>query len=127
MLAIFDSFIYQIISTTSTSIGVVVGVLGSHEVAAAVIKMIKWCQFRLFSAPCLATLMPSLTGQSCCDSLPAVCLARQVGAIYRPPQHPWMSDMPMNESRPLNFWNGIATHELLVYCCICRMVVKRET
>ena len=51
--------------------------------------------------------MPSLTSQSCGDSLPAVCLAGKVVAIYRPPKHPWMPD-----SKPLNFWQGYK-HELL--------------
>ena len=46
----------------------------------------------------VATLIPSLTIQSCGDSLLAVCLARQVGAIYRPPKHPWMPDRPVNEA-----------------------------
>ena len=36
----------------------------------------------------VATSMPSLTSQSRSDFLSAVCLARQVGAIYRPPKHP---------------------------------------
>ena len=46
----------------------------------------------------VATSIPSLTSQSCSDSLPAVCLAGQVGAIYRPPEHPWMPDRPVNEA-----------------------------
>ena len=46
----------------------------------------------------VATSMPSLTSQSCGDSLPAVCLAGQVGAIYRPPKHSWTPDRPKNEA-----------------------------
>ena len=47
----------------------------------------------------VATSMPSLTSQYCSDSLLAVCLAMQVGAIYRPPKHhPWMPDKPVNEA-----------------------------
>ena len=42
--------------------------------------------------------MLSLTSQSCGDSLLAVCLAGQVGVIYRPPEHPWMPDRPVNEA-----------------------------
>ena len=46
----------------------------------------------------VATSMPSLTSQSCSDSLSAVCLEGQVGAIYRPPEHRWMPDRPVNEA-----------------------------
>ena len=42
--------------------------------------------FQLHTSQNVATLMPSLTSQSCSDSLLVVCLARQVGAIYRPPK-----------------------------------------
>ena len=31
-------------------------------------------------------------------SMPAVCLAGQVGAIYRPLEHPWMPDRSVNEA-----------------------------
>ena len=55
--------------------------------------------------------MPSLTSQSCSDSLLAVYLAGQVGAIYRPPKHPWMPDRPMNAASVKvdrwSFGNGI--------------------
>ena len=46
----------------------------------------------------VATSMLNLTSQSCDDFLLAVCLARQVGAIYRPPEHPWMPDKPIKEA-----------------------------
>ena len=39
--------------------------------------------FQLQMSQNVATSMPSLTSQSCGDSLPAVCLAGEVGAIYR--------------------------------------------
>ena len=74
--------------------------------------------------------IPSLTSQSCGDSLLDVCLARQGGAINRPPEHRWTPGRPMNESsvkvKPLNLWQWYK-HELLVYFCICRMVVKSQT
>ena len=54
--------------------------------------------FQLHTSQNVATSMPSLTSQSCGDSLPAVCLAGQVGAIYRPLKHPWMPDRPVNEA-----------------------------
>ena len=54
--------------------------------------------FQLHTSQNVATSMPSLTSQSCNDSLPAVCLARQVGAIYRSPEHLWMPDRPVNEA-----------------------------
>ena len=40
--------------------------------------------FQLHISQNVATSMPSLTSQSCSDSLPAVYLARQVETIYRP-------------------------------------------
>ena len=55
--------------------------------------------FQLHTSQNVATLMPSFTSQSCSDSLPAVCLAGQVGAIYRPPKHLWMPNRPMNEKQ----------------------------
>ena len=54
--------------------------------------------FQLRMSQNVATLMPSFTSQSNSDSLPAVCLAGKVGAIYRPPQHPWTPDRPVNEA-----------------------------
>ena len=68
--------------------------VGSHEVAGpSDTKTVLWpygfnpgC-FQLHMSQYVATLMPSLTSQSYGDSLLAVCLARQVGAIYRPPEH----------------------------------------
>ena len=55
-------------------------------------------RFQLHTSQNVATLMPSLTSQSCSDFLPVVCLARQVGAIYRPSEHQWMPDRPVNEA-----------------------------
>ena len=54
--------------------------------------------FQLHMSQNVATSMPSLTSQACNDSLPAVCLARLAGAIYRPPEHRWMPDRPVNEA-----------------------------
>ena len=54
--------------------------------------------FQLHTSQNVATPMPSLTSQSCSDSLPAVCLVGQVGAIYRPPDHLWTLDRPVNEA-----------------------------
>ena len=112
------------------------GVVESHEVAGpSDTKTFSWptgfnsgC-FQLHMSQNVATSMPSLTKPSCSDSLLAVCLARQVGAIYRPLEHPWMSDRPVNEAsknRPLNHWQWYK-HELLFYCCICRVAVKSKT
>ena len=79
--------------------------MGSHEVAGTSNTKIflrpnglnSGC-FYLHMSQNVATLMPSLTSQSCRDSLLAVCLAGQVGAIYRPREHPWKPDRPMNEA-----------------------------
>ena len=46
--------------------------------------------FQLHTSQNVATSMPSLTSQSCGDSLLAVCLAGEVGAIYRQPKHQLM-------------------------------------
>ena len=79
--------------------------MGSHEVAGTSnTKTVLWPNgfnsgcFQLHTSQNVATSMPSLTSQSCGDSLPAVCLARQVGAIYKPPKHPWTPDRLMNEA-----------------------------
>ena len=72
--------------------------------------MAKWLQFRLFSAPTsqnVATSMPGLTSQSCSDSLPAVCLARQVGAIYRPPEIDGIKMTSPNQSMNVSRWKFI--------------------
>ena len=49
-------------------------------------------RFEFHMSQNVAALMPTLTSQSCSDSLPAVCLAGQVGAIYGPPMHLWMPE-----------------------------------
>ena len=79
--------------------------MGSHEVAGpSDTKSFLWPNgfnsgcFWLHTSENVATSIPSLTSQSCSDSLPAVCLAGQVEAIYIPPEHPWMPDRPMNEA-----------------------------
>ena len=79
--------------------------MGSHKVVGSSdTKTFLWpaslnsgC-FQLHLSQNVATSMPSLTGQSCSDSLPAVCLAQHGRAIYRPPKHPWMPDRPVNEA-----------------------------
>ena len=54
--------------------------------------------FQLHMSQNVATLMLSLTSQSCGNSPPAVCLTGQVGAIYRPTEHSWMPDRLMDEA-----------------------------
>ena len=70
---------------------------GSHkEVGPSNAKKFIWPNginsgcFQLNISQNVATSMPSLTGQSCGDSRPADCLFRQVGAIYKAPEHLWM-------------------------------------
>ena len=79
--------------------------MGSHKmVGPSDTKTFLWPtgfnsgRFQLYMSQNVATSTPSLTNQSCSDSLPDVCLARQVGAIYRLPEHPWMPDRPVNEA-----------------------------
>ena len=75
--------------------------VGNHEVAGpSNTKTFLWPNgfnsgcFQLHMSQTVATSMPSLTSQCCSNFLPAVCLAGQVGAIYRPPEHPWTPDRP---------------------------------
>ena len=67
--------------------------------------------FQLHISQNVATLMISLTSQPCGDSLPAVCLGGQVGAIYRSPESAWMPNRPVNEASVKldrrTFGNGI--------------------
>ena len=69
--------------------------VGSHKVAeTSDTKTFLWPSglnsgcFQLYMSQTVATSMPSLTSQSCSDSLLTVCLAGQAGAIYRSPKHP---------------------------------------
>ena len=79
--------------------------MGSHEVAGTPdTKTVLWPNgfnsgcFQLHMSRNVATLMPSLSSQSCGDSLLAVCLAGEVGPIYRQPKHRWTPDRPVNEA-----------------------------
>ena len=101
MPAILDSLFHKVVNTTSIPIGVV----GSHKVAGSSdTKLFLWPNgfnsgcFQFHSSQNVATSMPSLTSQSCGDSLPAVYLAGEVEAIYRPPKHPWTPHRPVNET-----------------------------
>ena len=106
MPAILDSLFHKVVNTTSTTIGVEGGgVVGSHEVTGSSdIKTFLWPNgfnsgcFQLHTSQKVATSMPSLTSQSCSDSLPSVCLAGKVEATNRPPEHPWTPDRPVNEA-----------------------------
>ena len=102
MPTILDSLFHKVVNTTSIPIGVEVG---SHEmVGSSNTKTFLWPNgynsgcFQLHMSQNVATLMPSLTSQSCSDCLPSVCLAGKVGAINRPPEHPWTPDRPVNEA-----------------------------
>ena len=106
MLTILDSLFHKVVNTTSIPIGVEGGGWwGATKWWDVLIqKTFIWLNgfnsgcFQLHTSQNVATLMPSLTSQSCGDSLLAVCLAGQVGAIYRPPEHPRTTDSPMNEA-----------------------------
>ena len=103
MPTILDSLFHKVVNTTSISIGW--RVVGSHEMAGpSNTKTFLWptgpnsgC-FQFHMSQNVATSMPSLTSQSCSDSLLTVCLAGKVGAIYIPPKHPCTPDRPMNET-----------------------------
>ena len=105
MSTILDSLFHKVVNTTSSSIGVEGGGGGEPRSGGTFqLKKITWPNginsgcFQLHISQNVATSMPSLTSQSFEDSLLAVCLARQVGAIYRPPEHAWMPDRPVNEA-----------------------------
>ena len=76
--------------------------VGSHQVAG--VFDLKNCMavnsscLKLHISQNVATLMSCLTSQSCGDSLPAVCLAGQVGAINRSPKHQWLPDRLVNKA-----------------------------
>ena len=55
--------------------------------------------FRLHMSQNVATYINTQSHQPVlCDSLHAVCLAGQVGTIYRPPEQPWTPDRPVNKA-----------------------------
>ena len=60
--------------------------------------------FQLHMSQNAATSMPSFISQSCSNSLPAVCMARKVGAIYRPPEHAWTPDRYITLCNPFAPW-----------------------
>ena len=103
MPTILYSLFHKVVSTTSSPIGVEGGGKPQSGRTFQFKKIIcpngfnSGC-FELHISQNVATSMPSLTSQSCGDSLPAVCLAGQVGAIYKPPKHPWTPDRSVNEA-----------------------------
>ena len=103
MPAILDSLFHKVVNTTSIPIGEGGG--GEPRSGGNFrYKNFLWPNginsgcFQLHMSQNVATSMPSLTSQSCDDSLPAVCLAEKVGAICRPPEHPWLPDRSMNKA-----------------------------
>ena len=105
MPAILDSLFHKVVNITSNPIGVEGG--GGEEPRSGGTLRYKnflWPtgfnsgRFQLHVSQNVASSMPSLISQPCSDSLPAVCLAGQVGAIYRPPEHPWTPDRHVNEA-----------------------------
>ena len=105
MPAILDSLFHKVVNTTSSLIGVQ-GRGGGEPRSGETLryKTVLWPNgfnsgcFQLHMSQNVARSMPSLTSQSCGDSLPAVCLARQVGAIYRLLEHRWTPDRLVNEA-----------------------------
>ena len=102
MLVILDGLFHKVVDTTNTDIGVE-GRGGVESRTSTLGKIIcpndiRLGCFGLHTSQNVATSFPSLTSQSCGDSLSAVFLARKVGAIYRPPKHQWSPDRPVNEA-----------------------------
>ena len=83
--------------------------------------------FKLHISYNVVKFMASLTSLLCSDSLPAIFLSRQDGAIYRLPEYSQMSDRLKNEASVkadyFRLWN---THKPSVYYWICRVAVKSE-
>ena len=82
MPAILDSLFHKVVNTTSIPIGVEGGGGGEPRSGRNFrCKNFLWPNgfnsgcFQLHMSQNVATSMPSLTSQSCSDSLPAVCLA----------------------------------------------------
>ena len=105
MPAILDSLFHKVVNTTSILIEVEGrGWWGATKWQELLIQK-HLCPngfnsdcFQLHMSQNVARSMPSLTSQSSSDSLLAVCLAGKVGAIYRPPDHAWTPDRPVNEA-----------------------------
>ena len=105
MPTILDSLFHKVVNTTSIPIGVEGGGwrVATKWCGVPIQKlfMAKWplsgCS-QLHTSQNVATSMPRLTSQYCSHSLPSVCLAGQVGAINRPPEHSWTPDRPVNEA-----------------------------
>ena len=101
MPAILDSLFHKVINTTSRPI-VVEGGGGGEQQSSK--HNFLWPnnfnpgRYQLHISQNVAKPMSSLTSQSCSDSLLTDHLARKVGAIHRPPEHPWMPDRPINEA-----------------------------
>ena len=106
MPTILDRLFYKVVNTTSIPIGVEGGgwwgAMKWWDPPIQKFFIANWLQFMLFSAPRVTKCgyINALSHQPVLysDSLPAVCLAGQVGAIYRPFKHPWTTDRPMNEA-----------------------------
>ena len=82
MPAILDSLFHKVVNTTSSPIEVEGGGWWEPRNSENVqYKNLLWSNgfnsgcFQLHTSQNVATLVPSLTSQSCRDSLPAVCLA----------------------------------------------------
>ena len=110
MPTILDSLFHKVVNTTSSPIGVEGGGWwGATKWQDPMIQklfMAKWLQFKPFNFSAPRVTKCSYIHQCPVSSaslvvIPcrqAVCLAGQVGAIYRPPDHPWMPDRPVNVS-----------------------------
>ena len=110
--------------------------MGSHKVAGTSdIKTFygQWLQFRLFSAPHISkcSYIDAQSHQPVLWWFLAGCLPGW--ASWSHLQTTWASvdarqdcEWGLSKSRLLKLWQWYK-HELLVYCCICRMTVKSET
>ena len=107
MPAILDSLFHKVVNTTSIPIGVEGREWwGATKWRDPPIQELFSSQLAsiqaIYSSTChkmqLHQCSVSPASLQCSDSLLAVCLAGQVGAIYRPPEHPWRPDRPMNEA-----------------------------
>ena len=100
MPTILDSLFHKAVDMTSSLIGVEGGGGEPRNSGTFQFKKLygQMASIQLHISQNVATSMSSLTSQSCAHSLPAVCLAMQVGSIYRPPEHWWTLDRLVNEA-----------------------------
>ena len=132
MPAILDSLFHKLVNTTCIPIRVEGGGAPQsawRDVDLPILKNYTFNSgcFQLHISQSVATSTPSLTSQSCSDSLPDVCLAGEIWSHLQTTRAladaRQAREWGLSKSTSLKLWQWYK-HELLVYCCICWMAVK---